>query len=221
MLDFDPGFFVQFTLAQRYFCSVCFLKTFLSLPPPGSGLNDGQWHAIRLVAKENFAMLTIDGEEASAVRSTSPLTITTGGTYHLGGKGHPNTIATDLTKTSHPSLQPTFIVIPSYSSSVPIQEAREASEYKMFTTLTAPTCSEHPGCVSVDPDYLCLKFYGLLSCSVCGCFVVFNKYYFLCLIAQSPIACLIIMSPGHRNLFKHTFINLLLLWSILFWLVCA
>ncbi|KAE8279972.1 Contactin-associated protein-like 2 Cell recognition molecule Caspr2 Precursor [Larimichthys crocea] len=51
----------------------------------GSALNDGQWHAIRLVAKENFAMLTIDGEEASAVRSTSPLTITTGGTYHLGG----------------------------------------------------------------------------------------------------------------------------------------
>ncbi|XP_067434983.1 contactin-associated protein-like 2 [Thunnus thynnus] len=51
----------------------------------GSGLNDGQWHAIRLVAKENFAMLTIDGEEASAVRSTSPLTVTTGGTYHLGG----------------------------------------------------------------------------------------------------------------------------------------
>ncbi|XP_078136851.1 contactin-associated protein-like 2a [Sander vitreus] len=51
----------------------------------GSGLNDGQWHAIHLVAKENFAMLTIDGEEASAVRSTSPLTITTGGTYHLGG----------------------------------------------------------------------------------------------------------------------------------------
>ncbi|XP_032359349.1 contactin-associated protein-like 2a isoform X2 [Etheostoma spectabile] len=51
----------------------------------GSGLNDGQWHTIRVVAKENFAMLTIDGEEASAVRSTSPLSITTGGTYHLGG----------------------------------------------------------------------------------------------------------------------------------------
>ncbi|KAM6971592.1 contactin-associated protein-like 2 [Tautogolabrus adspersus] len=51
----------------------------------GTSLNDGQWHLIRLVAKENFAMLTIDGEEASAVRSTSPLSITTGGTYHLGG----------------------------------------------------------------------------------------------------------------------------------------
>ncbi|KAM4543726.1 contactin-associated protein-like 2a isoform 1-T1 [Fundulus diaphanus] len=51
----------------------------------GSGLNDGQWHAVRLVAKENFAMLTLDGEEMSAVRSTSPLSITTGGTYHLGG----------------------------------------------------------------------------------------------------------------------------------------
>uniref|UniRef100_A0A3Q3GC94 Contactin associated protein 2 n=1 Tax=Kryptolebias marmoratus TaxID=37003 RepID=A0A3Q3GC94_KRYMA len=51
----------------------------------GSGLNDGQWHAVRLVAKENFAMLTVDGEEVSAMRSTSPLRITTGGTYHLGG----------------------------------------------------------------------------------------------------------------------------------------
>uniref|UniRef100_A0A8C7ZEV1 Contactin associated protein 2 n=1 Tax=Oryzias sinensis TaxID=183150 RepID=A0A8C7ZEV1_9TELE len=54
----------------------------------GSGLNDGQWHAVRLVAKENFAMLTVDGEETSAVRSTSPLSINTGRTYHLGGKAH-------------------------------------------------------------------------------------------------------------------------------------
>ncbi|CAG13093.1 unnamed protein product, partial [Tetraodon nigroviridis] len=36
--------------------------------PTGSGLNDGQWHAIRLVAKDNFAMLTIDGDDASAAR---------------------------------------------------------------------------------------------------------------------------------------------------------
>uniref|UniRef100_A0A8C6MEU5 Contactin associated protein 2 n=1 Tax=Nothobranchius furzeri TaxID=105023 RepID=A0A8C6MEU5_NOTFU len=60
----------------------------------GSGLNDGQWHALRLVAKESFAMLTVDGDEMSAVRSTSPLSITTGGTYHLGGKGQLNTITT-------------------------------------------------------------------------------------------------------------------------------
>ncbi|KAG7283438.1 hypothetical protein CRUP_031491 [Coryphaenoides rupestris] len=50
----------------------------------GSSLSDGQWHTVRLVAKENFAMLTVDGDEASAVRTTSPLSITTGGTYHLG-----------------------------------------------------------------------------------------------------------------------------------------
>lgn len=79
--------------------------------PPGSGLNDGQWHAIRLVAKENYAMLMIDGEEASAVRSTSPLTINTGGTYHLGGEVRPNTITAYLTKHNmapclqlHPSI---------------------------------------------------------------------------------------------------------------------
>ncbi|KAL1006600.1 hypothetical protein UPYG_G00074300 [Umbra pygmaea] len=51
----------------------------------GLGLNDGQWHAVRLVAKENSVMLMIDGDEASAVRTSAPLTIKTGGTYHLGG----------------------------------------------------------------------------------------------------------------------------------------
>uniref|UniRef100_A0AAZ3PJ86 Contactin associated protein 2 n=1 Tax=Oncorhynchus tshawytscha TaxID=74940 RepID=A0AAZ3PJ86_ONCTS len=52
----------------------------------GSGLNDGQWHAVHLVAKENSVMLTIDGDEASAVRTTTPIIIRTGGTYHLGGE---------------------------------------------------------------------------------------------------------------------------------------
>lgn len=118
------------------FAACVFWRRFHLCPPPGSGLNDGQWHAIRLVAKENFAMLTIDSEEASAVRSTSPLTIATGGTYHLGGKGQSNNLTTDLTKTTHPSLPPPFIVIPSHSSPVPIREARDASEYNMFTTLT-------------------------------------------------------------------------------------
>lgn len=78
---------------------------------PGSGLNDGQWHAIRLVAKENFAMLTIDGEEVSAVRSVSPLSITTGGTYHLGGKGQPSTNTTFLMRTRHPLVPTSFISI--------------------------------------------------------------------------------------------------------------
>ncbi|XP_067234833.1 contactin-associated protein-like 2a [Chanodichthys erythropterus] len=51
----------------------------------GSGLNDGEWHDVRFLAKENFAMLTIDGDEASAVRTNSPVQITTGSTYHFGG----------------------------------------------------------------------------------------------------------------------------------------
>lgn len=57
-----------------------------NLHPVGSGLNDGQWHAVQLVAKENFAMLMTDGDEGSAVHSNLPLSITTGGTYHLGGR---------------------------------------------------------------------------------------------------------------------------------------
>ncbi|NXI82439.1 CNTP2 protein, partial [Rhipidura dahli] len=51
----------------------------------GSGLNDGQWHEVRFLAKENFAVLTIDGDEASAVRTNSPLQVKTGEKYFFGG----------------------------------------------------------------------------------------------------------------------------------------
>ncbi|KQK73940.1 hypothetical protein AAES_162569 [Amazona aestiva] len=51
---------------------------------PGSGLNDGQWHEVRFLAKENFAVLTIDGDEASAVRTNSPLQVKTGEKYFFG-----------------------------------------------------------------------------------------------------------------------------------------
>ncbi|KAG7317731.1 hypothetical protein KOW79_018766 [Hemibagrus wyckioides] len=51
----------------------------------GSGLNDGEWHDVRFLAKENFAMLTIDGDESSAVKTNALIHISTGGLYHFGG----------------------------------------------------------------------------------------------------------------------------------------
>ncbi|KAM4551352.1 contactin-associated protein-like 2b [Odontesthes bonariensis] len=51
----------------------------------GSGLNDGQWHIVHLNALENHAMLTVDGDEASTVRTAIPIQIQTGGTYFFGG----------------------------------------------------------------------------------------------------------------------------------------
>lgn len=51
----------------------------------GSGLNDGQWHEVRFEAKENLAVLTIDGDEASAVQINSPLQVKTGKKYFFGG----------------------------------------------------------------------------------------------------------------------------------------
>ncbi|XP_061925711.1 contactin-associated protein-like 2 isoform X1 [Entelurus aequoreus] len=51
----------------------------------GSGLNDGQWHSVHLNALENYAMLTLDGDEASTVRTAIPVQIMTGGTYYFGG----------------------------------------------------------------------------------------------------------------------------------------
>ncbi|MBN3320073.1 CNTP2 protein, partial [Atractosteus spatula] len=51
----------------------------------GLGLNDGQWHDVRFLAKENFVMLTIDRDEASAVRTNTPVQIKTGDKYYFGG----------------------------------------------------------------------------------------------------------------------------------------
>ncbi|XP_076018406.1 contactin-associated protein-like 2b [Genypterus blacodes] len=51
----------------------------------GSGLNDGQWHSVHLNALENYAMLTVDGDEASTVRTAIPIQIKTGGSYYFGG----------------------------------------------------------------------------------------------------------------------------------------
>ncbi|TTC44339.1 Contactin-associated protein-like 5 [Bagarius yarrelli] len=51
----------------------------------GSGLNDGQWHSVRFLALESFAMLTINGDETSSVRTTLPIQIRAVGEYHFGG----------------------------------------------------------------------------------------------------------------------------------------
>nr|XP_020507441.1 contactin-associated protein-like 2 [Labrus bergylta] len=51
----------------------------------GSGLNDGQWHSVHLNALEYYAMLTVDGDEASTVRTAIPIQIQTGGIYYFGG----------------------------------------------------------------------------------------------------------------------------------------
>ncbi|KAI4585184.1 hypothetical protein MJG53_006718 [Ovis ammon polii x Ovis aries] len=68
----------------------------------GSGLNDGQWHEVRFLAKENFAVLTIDGDEASAVRTNSPLQVKTGEKYFFGG------YLNQMNNSSHAVLQPSF-----------------------------------------------------------------------------------------------------------------
>ncbi|KAA8587589.1 hypothetical protein FQN60_016451 [Etheostoma spectabile] len=57
----------------------------------GSGLNDGQWHSVHLNALENYAMLTVDGDEASTVRTAIPIQIQTGGSYYFGGNFLPTT----------------------------------------------------------------------------------------------------------------------------------
>ncbi|XP_035990184.1 contactin-associated protein-like 2 isoform X5 [Fundulus heteroclitus] len=65
----------------------------------GLGLNDGQWHSVHLNALDNYAMLTVDGDEASTVRTAIPAQIKTGGTYYFGGY---------VSRTDSRSLQRSF-----------------------------------------------------------------------------------------------------------------
>ncbi|KAL2097006.1 hypothetical protein ACEWY4_006213 [Coilia grayii] len=51
----------------------------------GSGLNDGQWHTVHFLALESIAILTINGDETSSVRTTLPVMVRTGGSYYFGG----------------------------------------------------------------------------------------------------------------------------------------
>lgn len=68
-----------------HFCILTKIQTYVN-DLTGSALSDGEWHDVRFLAKENFVMLTIDGDESSAVRTNSPIQISTGGSYHFGGK---------------------------------------------------------------------------------------------------------------------------------------
>lgn len=55
-------------------------------------------------------MLTIDGDDESAVRSASPLAINTGGTYHLGGEGQPAAVTSDLQQSRNITHSHKFIL---------------------------------------------------------------------------------------------------------------
>lgn len=56
-------------------------------------------------------MLTVDGEEASAMRSTAALVVNTGGTYHLGGKcQHKAAIAAKPSRCFTPSVSMALVL---------------------------------------------------------------------------------------------------------------
>lgn len=53
---------------------------------PGYRLNDGYWHTVDLVVRDNLLTLTIDEEEDSPLKITNPFTIRTGDRYFFGGE---------------------------------------------------------------------------------------------------------------------------------------
>ncbi|XP_048870641.1 contactin-associated protein 1-like isoform X1 [Brienomyrus brachyistius] len=77
----------------------------------GYRLNDGFWHTVEIVARDNFVTVTIDDDEGSPLKITNVFTVRTGYHYYFGGC--PQTNNTDRCETNlnkfHGCMQQIFI----------------------------------------------------------------------------------------------------------------
>ncbi|XP_056276352.1 contactin-associated protein-like 2b [Pseudoliparis swirei] len=130
----------------------------------GSGLNDGQWHSVHLNALENYAMLTVDGDEASTVRTAIPIQIQTGGTYYFGG---------NLLHTNTRSLQRSFqgcmqmIHIDDHLADL---RALEQSLIGTFENISLDMCAIIDRCVPNHCEHggRCSQTWDTFSCNCSG-----------------------------------------------------
>lgn len=55
---------------------------------PGSGLNDGQWHAVELLSRRGHLSVTLSGEDGAFAHASPPFLVTTGSHLFFGGKSN-------------------------------------------------------------------------------------------------------------------------------------
>ncbi|KAG5831805.1 hypothetical protein ANANG_G00283270 [Anguilla anguilla] len=130
----------------------------------GYRLNDGQWHTVDIVARDNFVMVTIDDDEGSPLKISSLFTVRTGDRYFFGGCPTTNTTDTCETELSafHGCMQQIFIDNELVDTDTVLQ--RHQGRY---SSLLLGTCSitdrcipnpcEHEGrCVQSWDDFICM-----------------------------------------------------------------
>uniref|UniRef100_A0A8C6SDS1 Contactin associated protein like 2b n=1 Tax=Neogobius melanostomus TaxID=47308 RepID=A0A8C6SDS1_9GOBI len=130
----------------------------------GSGLNDGQWHSVHLNALENYAMLTVDGDEASTVRTAIPIQIQTGGTYYFGGYFQ-STNVLSLQRSFQGCMQ--MIHIDDH-----LVDLRDVEQGLMgsFENVTLDMCAIVDRCVPSPCEHggLCTQTWDAFSCNCSG-----------------------------------------------------
>uniref|UniRef100_A0A8C3VG75 Contactin associated protein 2 n=1 Tax=Catharus ustulatus TaxID=91951 RepID=A0A8C3VG75_CATUS len=133
----------------------------------GSGLNDGQWHEVRFLTKENFAVLTIDGDEASAVRTNSPLQVKTGEKYYFGG------FPVQMNESDHSLFEHSF---QGCMKSIHVDDqlvdlhAVEQGELGSFANVTIDMCAIIDRCVPnhCEHDGKCTQTWESFKCTCDG-----------------------------------------------------
>ncbi|KAJ8344708.1 hypothetical protein SKAU_G00289010 [Synaphobranchus kaupii] len=130
----------------------------------GFRLNDGFWHTVDLVARDNSVTVTIDDDEGSPIKITSIFTVRTGDSYFFGGC--PKTNNTDKCETKlnafHGCMQHIFIDNKLVDVDIVLQRG-----WGRYSDLLLGTCSitdrcipnpcEHEGrCTQSWDDFMCM-----------------------------------------------------------------
>ncbi|XP_075068619.1 contactin-associated protein-like 2 isoform X2 [Mixophyes fleayi] len=133
----------------------------------GSGLNDGQWHEVRFTAEENSAMLTIDGDEASSVRTNSPLQFRTGSQYFFGGFYYKSNIS------DHPLFKNSFqgcMQLIHVDNQLVDLHAIEQGKQGSFANISIDMCAIIDRCVPSNCEHggKCTQTWDTITCSCEG-----------------------------------------------------
>ncbi|MBN3323539.1 CNTP1 protein, partial [Atractosteus spatula] len=130
----------------------------------GYRLNDGFWHTVDLVARDNSVTVIIDENEGSPLRITSVFTIRTGDIYYFGGcpKGNNGERCETKLKAFHGCMQQIFIDGDPVDIDIILKWRRgRYSELLLGTCGISDRCTpnlcEHEGkCIQSWDDFMCL-----------------------------------------------------------------
>ncbi|KAJ8414416.1 hypothetical protein AAFF_G00052860 [Aldrovandia affinis] len=141
----------------------------------GFRLNDGFWHTVELLARDNFVTVIIDDDEGSPLKITNPFMVRTGDQYFFGGCPKTNNTARCETKLNsfHGCMQQIFIDDQPVDIDAVLQwRWGRYSELLLGTCGITDRCTpnpcEHDGrCIQSWDDFVCMCEYTGYKGEVC------------------------------------------------------